>query len=130
MPLVEISVSERRPPAERRKLADAVHQALVRTVSIPEGDRFQLVRTFAAEDAFIDPTYLGVARSPDFVIVRITLRQGRSNAVKRALYQAVASGAASAAGIRPEDVMVILVENDSIDWSFGKGVAQYALADS
>ena len=125
MPLVELFVSERRSPTERRRLADAVHQALVRTVSIPENDRFQLVRTLATEDAFIDPTYLGVERTPDFVVVRITLRRGRTDAVKRALYQAVASGAAEAAGARPEDVLVVLVENDAIDWSFGAGVAQY-----
>ena len=126
MPLVEISVSRSRPPAERRKLADAVHHALVQTIAIPENDRFQLVRALAPEEAFIDPTYLGVERSPDFVVVRITLRQGRSNAVKRSLYQAVASGAAAAVGVRPEDVTVVLVENDAIDWSFGGGVAQYA----
>lgn len=126
MPFVEIFVSETRPPAERRKLADAIHAALVQTVAIPENDRFQIVRGVAASDAFIDPTYLGVKRSADFAIVRITLRRGRANEVKRALYRAIASGAAATGGLRPEDVMIVLSENDAPDWSFGAGIAQYA----
>jgi 4-oxalocrotonate tautomerase len=28
--------------------------------------------------------------------------------------------------LRPEDIMVVLTENTSLDWSFGAGVAQYA----
>jgi phenylpyruvate tautomerase PptA (4-oxalocrotonate tautomerase family) len=127
MPLVEIFVSEARPASDRKKLADAVHQALVQAVSIPEGDRFQLVRTLSAADVFIDATYLGLTRTPDFVVVRVTLRRGRSNAIKRALYAAVAKNAAAAVGIRPEDVLILLTENDAADWSFGAGLAQYAL---
>ena len=127
MPLVEIFVSETRPASDRKKLADAVHQALVQTISIAEADRFQLVRTLPAVDAFIDATYLGLTRTPDFVVVRVTLRRGRSNAIKRALYAAVAANAAAAVGIRPEDVMIVLAENEAVDWSFGAGLAQYAL---
>jgi hypothetical protein len=35
----------------------------------------------------------------------------------------------AATGTRREDVMVVLSENDAIDWSFGGGIAQYAPAD-
>jgi 4-oxalocrotonate tautomerase len=127
MPLVEIFVSEARSASDRKKLADAVHQALVQAVSIPEADRFQLVRTLPAADVFIDTAYLGLARTPDFLVVRVTLRRGRSNAIKRALYDAVATNAAAAIGLRREDVMIVLAENDAADWSFGGGLAQYAL---
>ena len=44
-------------------------------------------------------------------------------------YRAVVDRAAAAIGVRPEDVLVVLSENDAIDWSFGGGVAQYALTD-
>jgi phenylpyruvate tautomerase PptA (4-oxalocrotonate tautomerase family) len=59
------------------------------------------------------------------VLVRITLRWGRTPAQKRTLYATIAARAA-AAGMRPEDVMVVLVENALIDWTFGAGVAQIA----
>jgi phenylpyruvate tautomerase PptA (4-oxalocrotonate tautomerase family) len=126
MPLVEIYVSERRPPEQRRKLADAVHQALVAAIAIPEDDRFQIVRALGAEDIIADRGYLGVSRSEDLLFVRVTLRRGRSTEKKRALYRAVADGAARAVGMRIEDVLVVLSENEASDWSFGNGVAQYA----
>jgi 4-oxalocrotonate tautomerase len=127
MPLVEIHLSERRTPAERERLAAAVHEALVAALGIPEHDRFQLLCAVSGANAFIDPSYLGVERSADFVVVRITLRRGRSHDVKRALYSAITERARAAVGTRPEDVLVVLCENEAIDWSFGGGVAQYAL---
>ena len=58
--------------------------------------------------------------------MRITLRRGRTVEQKRALYRAITEGVSQATGTRPEDVMVVLVENDLPDWSFGKGIAQYS----
>ena len=44
---------------------------------------------------------------------------------KRALYRRIAELLAQNAGIRPQDVMISLVENALVDWSFGEGVAHY-----
>jgi phenylpyruvate tautomerase PptA (4-oxalocrotonate tautomerase family) len=129
MPFVEIFVPERRAAVERRKLADAVHAALVEAIGIPSDDRFQVIRALGADDWIFDPSYLGLDRTPNALVVRVTLRRGRSAAKKRALYRALADNAARAAGIRVEDVFVVLHENDAADWSFGGGLAQYALTD-
>jgi 4-oxalocrotonate tautomerase len=126
MPFVEIYVSERRSPGERRLLADAVHRALVRCVDVPEADRFQVIHRQPAADLLFDPAYLGIERSEGFVAVKITLRRGRLLEKKRALYRAIADEAHAALGLRREDVLVVLHENDAADWSFGNGVAQYA----
>jgi 4-oxalocrotonate tautomerase len=130
MPFVEIFVSENRSPSERRQLGDAVHQALVEAVDIPADDRFQAISLHASSDLIFDPAYLGVARSPGFVAIRITLRRGRSAAKKQALYQAIVNRAQEAIGIRAEDVLIVLTENEALDWSFGGGVAQYAPAET
>ncbi len=130
MPLVEIYVSEQRPPEQRRRLADALHSAVVETVGIPEDDRFQIIRALGAGEYVADRRYPGLQRTADFLIVRITLRRGRAPETKRALYRATAARAAEALGIRGDDVLVTLHENDSIDWSFGAGIAQYAPAPS
>lgn len=129
MPFVEIFVPAQRPAAEQRALADAVHQALVDTIGIPSDDRFQVLRPLGEGDWIYDPSYLGLARTPHALVVRITLRRGRAAAKKRALYRAIAENAGRVAGVRAEDVFVVLHENEPIDWSFGGGVAQYALAD-
>jgi len=70
-----------------------------------------------------------VTRTPSFLAVHITLRRGRAPEKKRALYRAIADNVNAATGTRAEDVMVVLSENDPIDWSFGGGIAQYAPAD-
>jgi len=129
MPFVEIFVSATRTPAERRKLADAVHRALVETVDVPLDDRFQALSVHAPEALIADAGYLGIARTAEFVAVRVTLRRGRSAEKKRALYRAIVAHAGKAVGIRAEDVLVVLSENEPVDWSFGNGVAQYAPAE-
>ena len=128
MPLVEIHVSERRSPEQRRRLADALHAAVVESLGIPADDRFQILRVLGAGDYVADPRYAGQTRSEDGLVVRITLRRGRTLEQKRALYRAIAERAAEAAGIRGDDVLITLHENDPRDWSFGGGVAQYATA--
>lgn len=129
MPLVRIAVPANRDASYRRSVSDAVHKALVDTIGIPPADRFHIVTAHNPEDLIFDPSYLDVARTPSFLAVHITLRRGRAPEKKRALYRAIADNVNAATGTRVEDVMVVLSENDAVDWSFGGGVAQYALAD-
>ncbi|TPQ50410.1 tautomerase family protein [Prosthecomicrobium hirschii] len=126
MPLVRIDVPATLAAGRVRGLADAVHQALVATAGVPAADRFHVVARHAADGLTIDPTYLGVERSAEAAIVAITFRRGRTDDQKRALYRAIADGAAERAGLRPQDVMVVVIENGPADWSFGDGLAQYA----
>jgi hypothetical protein len=45
--------------------------------------------------------------------------------MKRAFYRRLVE-LAEPAGVRAEDVMIVLHENGDADWSFGAGEAQYA----
>ncbi len=129
MPLVRIAVPANRDASYRRKVSDAVHKALVDAIGIPPADRFHIVTAHGPEDLIFDSGYLGVTRTESFLAVHITLRSGRTPDKKRALYRAIADNVNAATGTRPEDVMIVLSENDAIDWSFGGGIAQYAPAD-
>ena len=51
---------------------------------------------------------------------------GRTLDQKRALYAKIAANLAKNPGVRPEDVLVNLVEVPKENWSFGKGEASYA----
>src|SRR5262245_41118989 len=130
MPLVRISLPQGRPPQYRRAVADAVHRALVEVANVPEADRFQILTEHAADDLIIDRHYLGIERSADALIVQITLNAGRTLETKKRLYARMAELLAAGPGLLPEDLFVSLVEVAREDWSFGKGIAQYAPADT
>jgi phenylpyruvate tautomerase PptA (4-oxalocrotonate tautomerase family) len=122
MPFVRITVSESRSAHVRDAIADGVHNALISSIGIPKGDRFQVVDAKPSAELHFDPEYLDVDRR-DPVLVEVTLVKGRDQAKKQALYQAAAANLAEV-GVRPEDVMVILHETSREDWSFGNGGMQ------
>ena len=123
MPLVRLDLPKNLAD-QARPIADAVHSALVSAIGIPADDRFQVINLHDPAHLIIDANYLGIARSPNALIVQIYLRQGRSVELKKALYAAIAANLV-ALGLRAEDVLVSLSENDLPDWSFGLGLAQY-----
>ena len=59
------------------------------------------------------------------VFVQITLNEGRTTEQKKLLYKNIADGLNKRLGVRPEDVLVNLVEVKKENWSFGNGIAQY-----
>ena len=129
MPLVTLSLESGRTPAQRRQLADAVYEALRAGIQIPENDRFVAIREYAAGDLIADPGYLGAVRSEHPVFVEITLRRGRATEKKQALYREIARRMSSTGLVRAEDILIVLRENETPDWSFGNGVAQYVEAE-
>jgi phenylpyruvate tautomerase PptA (4-oxalocrotonate tautomerase family) len=122
MPLARISVPTHLPQDQVRSLADAVHEGLVETCRVPQDDRFQLVSRFQTDAMILHPTYPNVRRTADACVVEITYLRGRSDDEKRALYSYVVEKAA-AAGFVPDDIMIALMENSTIDWSPGLGQA-------
>jgi len=125
MPLVRISLREGKSEQYRRALADAVHQAMVEAIDAPPQDRFQIITEHSANDLIYDPSYLGVERSDNIVIVQITLSAGRKPGQKRKLFQRMAEIMEKNPGLRPQDLMISLVEVAWENWSFGNGESQY-----
>jgi phenylpyruvate tautomerase PptA (4-oxalocrotonate tautomerase family) len=74
-----------------------------------------------------DPDYLGVHRDDDIVFVDVTMRSGRTSERKQALYRRIAELTSTYADVEPRNVFVVIHENDLPDWSFGNGIAQYAI---
>ena len=129
MPLVTLSLEAGHSPVQKQQLANAVYEAMRAAIQIPENDRFVAIREHAPGDLIADPEFLGVARTGHPTFVEITLRRGRPVEKKQALYREIADRMAATGLIRPEDVLIVLRENDIPDWSFGNGVAQYVERD-
>ncbi len=126
MPLVRIGMIHGKTAEYRSAVCDAIHRALVDAIKIPLQDRFQLLSEHRPEELIYDDSYLGISRSPDVLLIQITLRTGRSIEMKKALFARIAELLAKSPGVRKEDVFVSLIEVAKENWSFGNGVAQYA----
>ena len=125
MPLVRIDLRKGKDAIYRQQIGRVVYDAMV-SVGVPANDRFQIVTEHEADNFLFDQTYLGIERTDDLVIIQITWNQGRTVEQKKALYKAIATGLAKTPGVRPEDVLINLVEVGKENWSFGNGEAQYA----
>ena len=125
MPLARIDLAAGKPPDYRRTVGDVVYDAMIAVLNVPQNDRFQVITEHAPGDFVIDPTYLGIARSPDCIVIQVTLNEGRTLETKRAFYKALADGLHERLQLRREDVFVNLVEVRKENWSFGNGEAQY-----
>lgn len=126
MPLVRISLIEGKSAEYRQKLGDVVHQAMVETINCPPQDRFQLISEHAKNNFLCAPEYLGIPHSDNLIIIQITLNEGRTVELKKALYAAIAEGLNKAVSVGIEDVFLNLIEVKKENWSFGNGIAQYA----
>jgi phenylpyruvate tautomerase PptA (4-oxalocrotonate tautomerase family) len=126
MPLVRVSLREGKTDDYRRAVGKAVHRALLESANVPEGDEFQIISEHDVPGLVYDPTYLDIERDDDVVFIQITLNEGRSTDVKKALYAQIAGLLADDPGIRKENVVISLVEVPTENWSFGNGEAQYA----
>ena len=126
MPLVRIDSLTEYSDADLATIADGVHRALVETIGIPAADRFQVVSRHGASGLFFDPAYLGIERTAGVLFVQITISVGRTLDQKRALYAAIVRNLSARPGVRPEDVLINLIEVAKENWSFGNGIAQYA----
>lgn len=113
-----------KPRAYRAAVAAGVQLALVDVVGIPGDDRFQVIGEHDPDNFVYDPHYLGIARTDDVVFIQIALRRGRSPDIRQRLYAQIVANLARDPGLRPEDVLITLVENDPVDWSVGNGQAQ------
>jgi phenylpyruvate tautomerase PptA (4-oxalocrotonate tautomerase family) len=125
MPLVTIDLLEGRSPEELDAIAESVHEAMVEHLNVPERDRFAIVTEHSEQALRFDRHYLDIDRDEGFVLVRVTLSTGRATDAKQAFYRELSELLAERTGLRPENLAVILVENEREDWSFGRGQASY-----
>ena len=126
MPLARIDLPAGKPSGYGRAVADVVYNAMIAALKAPKDDRFQVISEHSRDTLLIDPSYLGIERSADALIIQLTLNEGRTVDAKKAFFKAVADGLHERLGLRREDVFINLVEVKKENWSFGNGIAQYA----
>lgn len=119
MPLVNINIVKGKSPAYAKAVADAVNAAVIETMGFPPDDRFQIITEHASHD-LEDQTRIG-----DRVMMFLIMRAGRPAEAKKAFYKKCVENLARNPGIDPKNVLITIVENHDVDWSFRDGVAQF-----
>ena len=127
MPFVRIALMKGRPAGFGKKIGEVVYGAMVNTINVPVDDHFQLITEHDRDSLIYHPNFLGIARTDGFVFVQITLNEGRTVELKKALYREIVGNLRKELGVRDEDVFINLVEVKKENWSLGGGVAQFAL---
>ena len=129
MPLVRIDLPSATSATEAAAVSQAVHDALVALFNVPPDDRFQVVSRRPPGEIVCTPQFQGISHSDKVVFVQAFVSPGRTVGQKEALYDRIAHGIASATDFAADDVIINLVETLRENWSFGQGVAHYAVQD-
>jgi phenylpyruvate tautomerase PptA (4-oxalocrotonate tautomerase family) len=121
MPLVTVTLQQKRTPEFKSAILDGVHRSLA-AAGVPETDRFQRVLELDADNP-LRRRIPGrrVKRSADFVLIEILWSVGRSVKVKRKLLADIVRAISAAPGLDPEQVMVVFVETAWENWAFAGG---------
>lgn len=123
MPITRIAIREGKPDTYKQALLSQIYEAMRETVKIKDGDRFMAI-TEHGESAFAHGDFLGIQRSADLVQIQIFWTSGKSSDAKLAMYRAIVDRLGRDPGVRPEDVLISVVETSAENWSFGNGEAQ------
>ena len=128
MPFIRTNVHQDTPAAQRAAIVEGIHQALIEAIDMPADELFNMISGYRPDEFFFSRTFNGYARSDRPVVIEITMRRGRSDAMKRDLYRLIAEKLQHQAQIKPADVFIFVHENDYSDWSVGGGKFAMAIA--
>lgn len=128
MPLTKVHLRRGVSPEKRRAIADAVQETLIANLGVPEQDRFLVFAEYddanfvhsSAFDAF------GLTYTDELLMIEISFVSGRTDDVKKGLLADLNRRLVAAAGVRTDDVFVVLYDVGPANVSFGRGLAQRA----
>jgi phenylpyruvate tautomerase PptA (4-oxalocrotonate tautomerase family) len=127
MPLVRVDIKKHQDPTHAKRIGQLIYAAMHSAIGVPENDNFQILAEHDEHHFIFDPQYLGINRSDQLVVIQITLSEGRTVDQKKLLYKTIAESLNTELAVRLEDIFINLVEVKKENWSFGNGIAQYAL---
>ncbi|CAK8054820.1 tautomerase family protein [Eupransor demetentiae] len=128
MPLMKIDLREGHDENYINTLLDVAYAAQQKNFHTPDGDRYQVVNEHKDYQMKVGDAGLGFKRTKDTIVFSIISRP-RERADKEAFYAQLASELQAKLGLNPDDLVVSIVNNDSEDWSFGQGKAQFINGD-
>jgi 4-oxalocrotonate tautomerase len=123
MPVTRIAIREGKTSQYKQALMDEIYEAMRETVSIKEGDRFMAI-TEHDEHSFAYGEFLAPNRSADLVQIQVFWAPKPAGA-KLAMYKRIVERLAENPGVKPDDVLIAVIESAAENWSFAGGEAQF-----
>lgn len=125
MPLVRIDLSKTYPDGLAQQVGDVVYAAMRTEINVPEDDKFQIITRHTPDELIKPKHYLGIEYSDGIIYIQITLNEGRTTEMKKRFYKKITDSLVQQLKVRPQDIMISLIEVNKENWSFGNGEMQY-----
>jgi 4-oxalocrotonate tautomerase len=109
MPVTRIAIRDGRAPEYEQALMDEIYEAMRETIAIKKGDRFMAI-TEHGDTEFACGPFLGIDRSDDLVQLQVLWARGKTIDAKLAMYKKIVERLGINPCVRPEDVLVSVVE--------------------
>jgi len=129
MPFVRIDLSKKHSESFAQQVGEIVYEVMMGHINVPKDDKFQVITRHESQELVIPKSYLGIEYSEDIVFIQVTLNEGRTTEMKKGFYKAICEGLVEKLKVRPQDIVINLVEVSKENWSFGNGEMQYAPKD-
>ena len=124
MPVTRIAIREGKTADYKQALLDEIYEAMRETVQIKDGDRFMAITEHNAYEFAYGP-FLDIDRSDDLVQIQVFWAPGKTVDAKLAMYRRIVERLGDNPGVRPQDVLISVIETAAENWSFGNGETQF-----
>jgi len=124
MPLIRIDITEGRSDAAIKTLMDTVQDCVVEAFKVPVKDRYQIITEHKPGRIILEDTGLGFERTDQAIVIQV-FTSPRTTVNKTKFYKLLADNLKEQCGLNPKYLMVSVMTNTDVDWSFGFGSTQY-----
>jgi phenylpyruvate tautomerase PptA (4-oxalocrotonate tautomerase family) len=115
MPMTKIYLRAGSTPEHKRAISDAVHEALVAVLGIPEDDRFHIFHELADENLLSEPVMFGLERRRQVVALQLYFGP-RPVEVLNELFTALVANLTGKTGLEKRDIFLNVIESPSPNW--------------
>ena len=126
MPLVRIDLSKNHPEGFAQQVGEIVYDVMTAHINVPKDDKFQVITRHDNAELVMPKSYLGIEYSEGIIFIQVTLNEGRTTEIKKKFYKSICEDLVEKLKVRPQDIVINLVEVSKENWSFGNGEMQYA----
>lgn len=116
MPFVTITVKTGKDKTYLKSLSEIIHTAMQETIAFPSDVYFHKIHELKKESMFYLPEFRNFKRSHDMIFLECTIKSGRSAETKQLMFQRISNDLNAKLGIRKEDIMIVIRENNAEDW--------------